>query len=135
MAGNGWGVPGALRRRLAVVIAVLTASGVLALAAPGAAHAASSPCAGRKVRTLSFSTGSVLVFRNGDWVCAYTLQKHPGRERSVSVSVQARGQVPVRRSREHTRSSPPVKVHAGHRLVRVKGSVGRASTSSGWIRC
>jgi hypothetical protein len=40
-------------------MAVLTGAGLLALAAPADAAAAVSNCAGRKVRTLPFSTGAV----------------------------------------------------------------------------
>ncbi|MFM9662746.1 hypothetical protein ACKI2B_45255, partial [Streptomyces scabiei] len=62
-------------------------------------------------------------------------QKHPGTKRVVSVGVQARGHVAVRTSRKHTRSSPPVEVYAGHRCVRVSGSVGSGRYTSGWILC
>ncbi|MFF4588722.1 hypothetical protein [Streptomyces sp. NPDC001388] len=134
MGRDARGVPGALRRRLAVVLAVLTAAGVLALAAPGAAQAASAPCAGRKVRTLSFATGSVLVYRSGDWLCAYTVQRSPGTERKISVSLQVRGHVAVRKTRKHTHRSETVRVYTGHRHVRVKGSVGRGEGSWSWAR-
>ncbi|MFI7503524.1 hypothetical protein ACIBVL_34640 [Streptomyces sp. NPDC049687] len=134
MGGDARGGRGALRR-LAVGMAVLTTSGMLALAAPGDAQAASSLCAGRKVRTLSFSTGSVRVYKSGDWICAYTVQRNPGPQRRISVSVQARGHVPVRKTRKHARTSLPVRVYAGHRCVWVRGSVGRGSVSSGWILC
>ncbi|MFC4500574.1 MULTISPECIES: hypothetical protein [Streptomyces] len=126
---------GGVRRRLAAVMAVLTACGILAIAAPATAQAASAPCPGRKVRTVSFPTGSVQVYKSGDWICAVTVQTHPGTRRHMSVSVQARGHRPVLRARKSTRSSPAVRVYAGHRSVLVKGSVGSRSGSSGWFRC
>ncbi|WP_330349654.1 hypothetical protein [Streptomyces sp. NBC_00582] len=134
-ARGGPGGPGALRRRLAVGIALLTASGVLALAAPGEAGAAPSRCQGRKVRTLTFSTGYVNVYKKNGTVCAITFQRNPGRNQRMSVSVQARGFVPVPAAGTRTRSIGPVQTHAGHRCVRVKGAVGRGSVSTGWILC
>lgn len=70
-------------------MAVLAASAVLALVSPGSAQAASSSCSGRKVRTLSFATGSVRIYRRGDYVCAVTVPKKPGARKWMSVSVQA----------------------------------------------
>ncbi|WP_171113939.1 MULTISPECIES: hypothetical protein [Streptomyces] len=126
---------GAIRRRMALGVAVLTASGLLALAAPADAHAAASNCAGRKVRTLSFATGVVQVYKRGGYVCAVTLAKNPGPKRSMSVSVQARGSRPVVDKGRYGYRAGPVTVHAGQRCVWVKGSVGRRSVSSGWILC
>jgi hypothetical protein len=117
------------------VLAVLTASVLLALVAPGSAQAASAPCPGRKVRTLSFSTGSVQVYKSNGSVCAVTLQKNPGTRKQMSVSVQARGLRAVRKEGSRTRRIGPVSVYAGHRCVWVRGSVGRGSVSSGWILC
>jgi hypothetical protein len=125
---------GALRRRVALGMAVLTASGLLALAAPGTAQAA-AVCPGREVVKLPFSTGTVHVFRRGDYVCAYTAPKTLGAKRAMSVSVQARGSRPVVDRGRYTRRAGPVTVHAGHRCVRVKGAVGGGSVSSGWILC
>ncbi|OSZ62033.1 hypothetical protein OQI_01825 [Streptomyces pharetrae CZA14] len=126
---------GAIRRRLALGLSVLTAAGLLALAAPAEAHAAAAPCPGRKVRTLPFSTGSVHVYRSGGYVCAATYAKNPGPLRNMTVSVQARGHRPVPHKGKHRRHTPGVKVYAGQRCVWVKGSVGRGSVSSGWILC
>ncbi|MBG0855068.1 hypothetical protein I2W78_25300 [Streptomyces spinoverrucosus] len=126
---------GAIRRRMALGVAVLTASGLLALAAPADAHAAASNCAGRKVRTLPFSTGVVKVYKRGGYVCAVTFAKNPGTKRSMSVSVQARGNRPVVDKGRYAHRAGPVTVHAGQRCVWVKGSVGRGSVSSGWILC
>lgn len=127
---------GAIRRRLALGVAVLAASGALALAAPGSAQAAAGGgCAGREVRTLPFSTGTVHVYKRGGYVCAVTLPKKPGTRRMMSVSVQARGNRPVVDKGRYAHLAGPVTVHAGYRCVWVKGSVGRGSVSSGWILC
>ncbi|WP_234469943.1 MULTISPECIES: hypothetical protein [unclassified Streptomyces] len=125
---------GALRRRVALGMAVLTASGLLALTAPGSAQAA-SVCPGREVETLSFSTGTVHVFRRGDYICAYTAPKTTGAKRTMSVSVQARGNRPVVDKGRYVRRAGPVTVHVGHRCVRIKGAVAGGSVGSGWILC
>ncbi|MFF4542881.1 hypothetical protein [Streptomyces sp. NPDC001435] len=126
---------GAIRRRLALGAAVLAASGVLALVAPGSAQAADGSCTGRRVKTLPFSTGTVLVYRSNGYVCAVTVPDHPGTKRSMSVSVQARGNRPVVDKGRFAYRAGPVTVHAGHRCVWVKGSVGAGKVSSGWILC
>ncbi|WP_432133139.1 MULTISPECIES: hypothetical protein [unclassified Streptomyces] len=133
-SGGGWG---AVRRRFALGAAVLTASGLLALAAPAppAEAAARLPCAGRHVRTLSFSTGAVYVFKRNGYVCAVTLTKRPGVRREMTLSVQARGNRAVRRETRSVLRAGPVTVHAGRRCVWVRGSVGGGSVSSGWILC
>ncbi|MEV5436034.1 hypothetical protein AB0K80_08380 [Streptomyces sp. NPDC052682] len=125
---------GAIRRRLAVGMAVLTAAGLLAIAAPAEAQAAAH-CPGRKVRTLPFSTGTVLVYKRNGYVCAVTLPKKPGSKRKMSVSVQARGGWPAVDEGRFQYRAGPVEVHAGQRCVWVKGRVGRGSVSSGWILC
>jgi hypothetical protein len=125
---------GAIRRRLALGVAVLTASGLLALVSPGSAQAASY-CSGRKVRTLPFSTGSVQVYKRSGYVCAVTFSKGHGSRKRMSVSVQARGSRPVLDRGSFAHHAGPVTVHAGHRCVRIKGSVGSGSVSSGWILC
>ncbi len=53
----------------------------------------------------------------------------------MSVSVQARGNRPVVDKGRYKHHAGPVTVHAGHRCVWIKGSVGRYSVSSGWILC
>ncbi|MER7180405.1 hypothetical protein ABT404_13155 [Streptomyces hyaluromycini] len=127
---------GAIRRRLALGVAVLAASGALALVAPAEAQAVTAAnCAGREVRTLSFDTGTVHVYRQGGYVCAITLPKESGGRRMMSVSVQARGNRPVVDKGKYSHRAGPVTVHAGHRCVWVKGTVGRSSVSSGWILC
>ncbi|MFC3577699.1 hypothetical protein ACFOZ0_31450 [Streptomyces yaanensis] len=125
---------GAIRRRLALGLAVLTASGLLAVASPGHAEAADA-CSGRKVRTLPFATGSVSVYKRNGYVCAVTVAKKVSGRKLMSVSVQARGSRPVADSGWYTHHAGPVTVHAGHRCVWVKGSVGSGSVSSGWILC
>ncbi|MEV5429756.1 hypothetical protein [Streptomyces sp. NPDC052701] len=125
---------GAIRRRLAAGLAVLTASGLLAVAAPGEAQAAAH-CAGRKVRTLPFSTGSVFVYKRDGYVCAVTLPHEAGTKRVMSVSVRARGGRPVVDEGRYRYRAGPVTVYAGQRCVWVKGRVGRGSVSSGWILC
>ncbi|MBQ1090685.1 hypothetical protein [Streptomyces sp. B93] len=125
---------GAIRRWLVLGTAVLTTAGLLILTVPTDAQAASS-CAGRKVRSLPFSTGTVHVHRSGGYVCAVTLPRSPGPRRTMSVSVQARGNRPVVDKGEYRYRAGPVTVHAGQRCVWVKGRVGRGSVSSGWILC
>ncbi|MGW5231342.1 hypothetical protein ACWEQU_03345 [Streptomyces nodosus] len=125
---------GRIRWRLALGITVLAVSGVLALAAPGQAEAADH-CAGRKVRTLSFSTGSVRVYKRDGYVCAMTVTKKKSGRKAMSVSVQARGNRPVVDRGRYLHHAGPVTVHAGHRCVRISGSVGGGSVNSGWILC
>ncbi|MFH9013893.1 hypothetical protein ACH4C6_21250 [Streptomyces sp. NPDC017943] len=126
---------GPIRRRLALGLALLTAAGLLAVAAPGQAQAASASCPGRKVRTLPFSTGTVLVYRRGGYVCAVTTTKRPGVKRTMSVSVQARGNRPVVDTGRYAHRAGPVTVHAGRRCVWLKGRVGAGRFSSGWTLC
>ncbi|MGR6970526.1 hypothetical protein ACU639_13110 [Streptomyces cynarae] len=125
---------GAIRRRLALGMTVLTASGLLALASPGHAEAAGY-CSGRKVRTLSFSTGSVQVYKRDGYVCAVTFAKRVSGRKTMSVSVQARGSRPAVDIGQYTHHAGPVTVHAGHRCVWIRGSVGSGSVSSGWTLC
>ncbi|MFI6486542.1 hypothetical protein [Streptomyces sp. NPDC050564] len=126
---------GAIRRRLALGVAVLAASGLFALASPGSAQAATSYCSGHKVRTLPFSTGYVQVYKRSGYVCAVTFPRSQGSRKPMSVSVQARGNRPVVDSGRFVHHAGPVTVHAGHRCVRIKGSVGSGSVSTGWILC
>ncbi|MFG2571219.1 hypothetical protein [Streptomyces sp. NPDC048481] len=134
--GGARGAKGAVGRRPVAGLVLLIVSALLAVAAPGAAQAATATgCKGRKVRTLPFSTGSVQLFRDGGYLCAVTVQKHPGTRRLVAVSLQARGLRAVAKSRRDTRSSPPARVYAGHRYVRVTGLVTGGSYRSAWFRC
>ncbi|MGC4980847.1 MULTISPECIES: hypothetical protein [unclassified Streptomyces] len=126
---------GAIRRRMALGLAVLAAAGLLAFTGAGSAQAASSTCSGRKVRTLPFTTGSVQVYKRSGYVCAVTFPGARGSRKPMSVSVQARGGRPVVDSGRFAHHAGPVTLYAGHRCVRVKGSVGSGSVSSGWILC
>ncbi|TXS40509.1 hypothetical protein EAO75_36755 [Streptomyces sp. uw30] len=127
---------GAIRRRLAVGLALLTASAVLAVAAPAQAHAAApTRCEGRKVKTYPFSTGTLYVYKKRGYVCAITVPRSPGRRQQMMVSVQALRANPVTDEGLYTRRAGPVTVHAGQRCVWVKGQVGRGSVSKGWILC
>ncbi|MFF4355951.1 hypothetical protein [Streptomyces sp. NPDC001604] len=126
---------GAIRRRLGAFLAVLAASGVLALAAPGEAQAADSFCAGRKIRTFTFSTGAVQLYKSGNYLCALTVPKSPGVKRPMMVSLQARGFEPVVDKGLFTQHAGPVRSYVGHRKVWIKGSVGSGSyDSGGWKR-
>lgn len=115
-------------------LAVLTASGLIAVASPGHAEALDF-CSGRPVRTLSFSTGSVQVYKHDGYVCAMTVAKNVAGRKTMSVSVQARGNRPAVDTGQYLHHAGPVTVHAGHRCVWVSGSVGSGSVSSGWILC
>ncbi len=127
---------GRMRRSVAAGAATLVAAVLVALVGPGAGTAAAAgPCPGHKARTLTFSTGKVVLYKKRGYVCAVTYAKRPGARQKMSISVQARGSRPVRDTGRFTRLAGPVKVHAGHRCVWVKGSVGRAKVSSGWILC
>ncbi len=87
------------------------------------------------MRALPFSTGTVHVYKRDGYVCAVTVAQKPGARRVMSVSVQARGNRPVVDKGEYRLLAGPVTVHAGHRCVWLKGSVGGRSVSSGWILC
>jgi len=125
---------GSIRRRIALGLAVLTASGMLSLASPGPAEAA-SVCSGREARRLVFATGEVRVYRSNGYLCAMTVPKRQGGNQWMSVSVRARGGRPVVDGGNYTKRAGPVTVHTGRRQVWIKGTVGRESVSSGWIRC
>jgi hypothetical protein len=127
---------GAIRRRLGAVLCLLTASGLLALAAPGVAQAADPwSCSGRKIRTFSFSTGSVKLYKSGNYLCAITVPNSGGGRRPMMVSLQARGFEPVVDKGLFAQHAGPVRSYVGHRKVWIKGSVGRGSyDSGGWKR-
>lgn len=127
---------GAIRRRLAVGLAVLTASGLLAVAAPTQAQAAApTRCEGRKVKTYPFSTGTLYVYKRRGHVCAIVFPSRPGRLQTMKVSVQAYRANPVTDEGLYSRRAGPVTVHAGQRCVWVTGRVGSGSVSKGWILC
>ena len=127
---------GAIRRGLALGTAVLTASGLLAVAGPAVGDAsAAALCSGRKMRTLTFSTGRVDVHKKRGYVCAVTSPEKVGARRYMMVSVQARGSERVPNAGRFTRYAGPLRVHAGHRCVRIGGAVGSGSVGTGWILC
>ncbi|MEU5341748.1 hypothetical protein AB0H18_13085 [Streptomyces sp. NPDC020766] len=127
---------GVIRRRLALGTALVAASGLLALAGPGVGDAsAASPCAGRKVRTVTFSTGYVQVYKKRGYVCAVTRPKKVGARKYMLVSVRAWGNQAVPHKGMFKKYAGPVKVHAGNRCVWIKGAVGSGSVSTGWILC
>ncbi|MGW1891531.1 hypothetical protein ACWCP6_14925 [Streptomyces sp. NPDC002004] len=117
-------------------LAVLAVTALVTVAGPGALRAqAVDACSGHKVRALSFSAGSVNVYKRSGFVCAVAVAKQPGVRRMMSVSVQARGSRPVLDRGRFTHHAGPVTVYAGHRCVWVKGTIGSSSVSSGWIMC
>lgn len=125
----------AIRRHMALGVAVATASGLLSLAGPGTGTAeAAALCSGRKVRTLPFSTGSVEIYKKRGYVCAVTLSKRQGARTYMSVSARAWRARPALNRGLFKHHAGPVTVHVGHRRVLVKGTVGSDSVSSGWIR-
>ncbi|WP_420710294.1 hypothetical protein [Streptomyces sp. NRRL S-15] len=142
------GVAGSLRpsgrprpgagRRMAAAFLVLPLLGALGLvlgptgAAP--AHAASA-CSGRLVKTVSFATGSLRVYKSRAYACAVTVAREPGARRAMRVSLQPRGGRAVVDSGRFTKLAGPVTVHALNRCVRAAGSVGGSSGSTGWILC
>ncbi|NEB02084.1 hypothetical protein [Streptomyces sp. SID13726] len=122
-------------RRLAVGLALVTASGVLAVAMPGPAQAADSSCEGRKVKSFSFDTGTLDVYKRDGYVCAITLPKRPGVRQHMRVSLRVYGLRPVEDAGDFKYRAGPVTVHAGQRKVWIKGEVGRGKyDSAGWIR-
>ncbi|MEV7418249.1 hypothetical protein [Streptomyces sp. NPDC089919] len=124
------------RRGAARSAGVALAGAALLLGGVGvpAAHAASG-CAGRLMKSLPFSTGTVQVYKTRTHACAVTIPKRPGGRQQMSVSIQPRGGVPVRDSGRFTRLAGPVTVYALTRCVYVKGAVGAGSVESGWILC
>ncbi|MGA4841818.1 hypothetical protein [Streptomyces sp. G45] len=87
------------------------------------------------MRTLSFATGKVVLYKKRGYVCAVTYAKDPRVRKAMSVSVQARGSRPVRDRGNYLRHAGPVRMHAGHRCVWVRGAVAGRGVSSGWILC
>ncbi|MGP3984854.1 hypothetical protein [Streptomyces sp. KR80] len=127
---------GAVSRRIALGAAAVVAFGMVGLAGAGAARAAEAArCPGWKVKTLTFASGYVRIYKSNNFVCAVTVAKNPGPKRKMSVSVQARGGHPYTDSGWYTRHAGPVRVSAGGRCVLVRGSIGSHRVSSGWILC
>lgn len=123
------------RRWLVVALASLTAAGTMGVASPGLPHTAAASCDGRKVRTFSFSTGSVRVYRDGGLLCAVVVPKRAGSARTMTVSVRARGFAAVTDQGRYRRQAGPVRTHAGGRKVWIKAKVGKDTFSTrGWVR-
>lgn len=121
--------PGVLPGALAVLLTLAA----LLLAAPAPANAASGHCRGHVVRTLTFMSGRTTVYRSGSSLCAQTKARSSRTRTTMSVSLQARGGRPALKKARYTGRTPPLTVHAGHRAVRVTGSVGKSSARSGWF--
>ncbi|MGW0733655.1 hypothetical protein [Streptomyces sp. NPDC002851] len=129
---------GRARRSAALTcVATLVAAVLLALVGPGVgvSHAASSSCEGHKIRTFRFKAGEVRLYRSSGWVCAITVAKKPGKLQVMSVTVKPRGHRAVTRTGLSTKRTQPLTVYAGHRCVKVAGSVGGSSYASRWILC
>ncbi|MEV6548167.1 hypothetical protein AB0M57_05585 [Streptomyces sp. NPDC051597] len=125
-----------LRDRAGPGLAVLLATAGLAVLGPGAGSAeAASSCGGRQVRTVTFATGELRVYKTHGYACAVAVAKSPGARRQMSVTIQARGGGPVSDSGRFTRQAGPVTVHAINRCVRASGSVAGRGGSTGWILC
>ena len=77
----------AVRRRTALGLAVVTVAGALTVL--GAGSAAADSCSGRKVRSLSFSTGTVHVHKSGGHVCAEVVAKRRTGVKKMTVSSHA----------------------------------------------
>ncbi|MFE9699586.1 hypothetical protein [Streptomyces sp. NPDC006270] len=104
------------------------------LGAPGAAQAAAA-CSGRPAKTVGFTTGELRVYKSRAHVCAVTVAKKPGKRRTMSVTLQARGGRAVYDKGSYTRLAGPVTVNALNRCVRATGAIGGKSASTGWILC
>ncbi|MCX5412466.1 hypothetical protein OOK09_11230 [Streptomyces sp. NBC_00059] len=125
-------------RRVAVTLLVLPLLGSLGLVLgpTGASPAqAASGCSGRLAKSVTFSTGTLRVYKTRSYACAVTVASKPGARRSMKVSLQPRGGSAVVDSGRFTQLAGPVKVHALNRCVRASGSVGGSSASTGWILC
>ncbi|MER7106254.1 hypothetical protein [Streptomyces sp. NPDC000229] len=124
-------------RLLMCALAVLVAAGFLVLAGPGTprADAAATACSGRLVKTMTFSTGELRVYKNRQYACAVTVAKKPGARRAMSVAVQPRGGRAAVDAGAFTRQAGPVTVHALNRCVRASGAVAGRGASTGWILC
>ncbi|MDQ0984588.1 hypothetical protein [Streptomyces sp. V2I9] len=123
-------------RRLLVRLLVLPLlTGLVPLlAVPGTAHAAGG-CSGRPAKTVAFSTGELRVYKSRGLACAVTVAKKPGKRRTMSVTLQARGGHAVTDKGAYTKMAGPVTVSALNRCVRASGAIGKKSASTGWILC
>ncbi|WP_443032239.1 hypothetical protein [Streptomyces sp. CA-278952] len=117
-----------------LLVLLLLAGLVPLLGAPGVARAASG-CSGRPAKTVEFSTGELRVYKSRAQACAVTVAKKPGKRRTMSVTLQARGGRAVTDKGSYTKMAGPVTVNALNRCVRATGAIGRKSASTGWILC
>lgn len=117
-----------------LLVLFLLAGLVPLLGAPGVARAASG-CSGRPAKTVEFSTGELRVYKSRAHVCAVTVAKKPGKRRTMSVTLQARGGRAVSDKGKYTKMAGPVTVNALNRCVRATGAIGKKSASTGWILC
>lgn len=125
------------RRLLSCGLAVFMMVGALVMAGPGTqrAEAGASACSGRPLKTVTFATGELRVYKNRQYACAVTIARKPGSGRVMSVTLQARGGRAAREKGTFRRQAGPVTVHALNRCVRATGSVGSIARSTGWILC
>nr|WP_257895039.1 hypothetical protein [Streptomyces anulatus] len=117
-----------------LLVLFLLAGLVPLLGAPGVARAASG-CSGRPAKTVEFATGELRVYKSRAHACAVTVAKKPGKRRTMSVTLQARGGRVVSDKGKYTKMAGPVTVNALNRCVRATGAIGKKSASTGWILC
>ncbi|WP_405802377.1 hypothetical protein [Streptomyces halstedii] len=133
------GRPGGRRRaggrRLAAALLVLPVLAAAGLVLGAGEATAAALCPGRLVKTVTFSTGSLQVYKSRAYACAVTVAKKPGARREMKVSLQPRGGRAVVDQGKFTTRAGPVRVHALNRCVRASGSVGGSAGSTGWIGC
>ncbi|MFH8871174.1 hypothetical protein [Streptomyces griseus] len=133
-ASGGPDRPRARRLLVRLLVLPLLAGSVPLLAAPATVQAASG-CSGRPAKTVEFSTGELRVYKSRAQACAVTVAKKPGKRRTMSVTLQARGGRAVTDKGSYTKMAGPVTVSALNRCVRATGAIGRKSASTGWILC
>lgn len=89
------GRPGGRRRaggrRLAAALLVLPVLAAAGLVLGAGEATAAALCPGRLVKTVTFSTGSLQVYKSRAYACAVTVAKKPGARREMKVSLQPRG--------------------------------------------
>ncbi|MFJ3280163.1 hypothetical protein [Streptomyces halstedii] len=133
------GRPGGRRRaggrRLAAALLALPVLAAAGLVLGAGQATAAALCPGRLVKTVTFSTGSLQVYKSRAYACAVTVAKKPGARREMKVSLQPRGGRAVVDQGKFTTRAGPVRVHALNRCVRASGSVGGSAGSTGWIGC
>ncbi len=133
--GRPVGRRAATGRRLAAVLLVLPVLAAAGLVLGAGEATAAALCPGRLVKTVTFSTGSLRVYKSRAYACAVTVAKKPGARREMKVSLQPRGGRAVVDQGKFTTRAGPVRVHALNRCVRASGSVGGSAGSTGWIGC